>query len=298
MKILYGISPNIGSTYQYLRFKQSCPFTTKVAGYYTHTQDLPHLNYILDSIGFIHKSQENFKKQFFQHVKEFQPDLVISDLEPYTAEAAIQLNIPLWYCSSLFLYPALGYFIRNDDYHHAIYTALHNVELRIQQADKKLIYSPFGSLDFFQLDKKYQWVEPETKTATGDSDIFLSTRPELNDYAKYFNYKVASKEPYSDLGIGKKICTSGESVFLADAIHNQASQIVVCPTISNAHSDLNALFVKNLGIGMDLGQIDLTRKEYAHFRLERALNENNSLHQFKIKKNLTLIELIKKEFNL
>ena len=115
MKILYAASNNQNAKIQLERFLkavQDKPYQIKIAAY---KQSMPRasVDWTLDCLLNMFKPdlisiEENDNLQtYFDQVKYFAPDLVISDLEYFTSYIASLLNITLWQCSSSIINYAL-----------------------------------------------------------------------------------------------------------------------------------------------------------------------------------------------
>lgn len=282
-KILYGMGKRFGAAFQFIRIKSSLKeHTIKSCGFYSFTKNIPHINFLLDSLYVPLKNKmQHFHDSFEEQVKSFNPDLIISDDDIMTARIANKLKIPLWYCSPTLLLEAAKIPNKQVDYAYFIdENLIRKIHLKFPPAEKRLVYSPLGKFNFIDLKKGYEWVEPEVYQAVGDSNVSISTRPKLNEYLKYFNnWKPC--DSIVDFKPGSKIISSGETVFLADALHNMASQIIICPTLNDIECITNALFWRGLGIATDLGQIELTQEKYCFEKLSTEIDKNNMLDQFK-----------------
>jgi hypothetical protein len=107
MKILYAASENENAKIQLSRFLKAIegkPHTIKVAAYKKSSPKV-NIDWTLDCLKNIFKpdlvSLDNDNLSiYFEQVKYYKPDLIISDLEPYTSHVANLLGITLWQCSS------------------------------------------------------------------------------------------------------------------------------------------------------------------------------------------------------
>lgn len=107
LKILYAASNNKHAKIQLSRFchaMEGKPYTLKIAAY---KQSSPNINidWSLDCLQNIFRPEhltldnDNFFT-YYEQVKYYNPDLIISDLEYYTSYIANALDITLWQCSS------------------------------------------------------------------------------------------------------------------------------------------------------------------------------------------------------
>jgi hypothetical protein len=115
LKILYAASENENAKIQLARFMQAMegkPFIVKVAAYKKSSPPI-NIDWTLDCLKNIFKpdyvtlDNDNFIT-YFNQVKYYKPDLIISDLEYYTSHIANVLNTTLWQCSSSIINFALS----------------------------------------------------------------------------------------------------------------------------------------------------------------------------------------------
>jgi hypothetical protein len=107
LKILYAASNSYNAKLQLDRFLNAIegkPFVVKLAAYKKSSPNV-NIDWTLDSLLNIYKPElissdsENFAV-YYDQIKSFNPDLIISDLEYFTSAIAVDLNITLWQCSS------------------------------------------------------------------------------------------------------------------------------------------------------------------------------------------------------
>ena len=102
MKILYAANNNYSSRFQLFRFLEnfSNNHTLKISAYQKSCPPNVNIDFTLDPL--LHyedfdtitiKDNENFWI-YFNLIKNFSPDIIISDLEVYTNFVAQKLNIP------------------------------------------------------------------------------------------------------------------------------------------------------------------------------------------------------------
>ena len=107
LKILYAAANNQNAKIQLSRFMEAIkgkPYIVKVAAYKKSSPEM-NIDWTLDCLLNIfepeHISLDNDNFQtYYEQVKYFNPDLIISDLEYFTSYIANVLNITLWQCSS------------------------------------------------------------------------------------------------------------------------------------------------------------------------------------------------------
>jgi hypothetical protein len=116
LKILYAASNNQNARIQLERFLQAVrgkPYIIKIAAYQQSTPCNVSVDWTLNCLLNMFKPetlffQDNENLQiYYEQVKYFNPDLIISDLEHFTSYIAGVLNIRLWQCSSSIINYAL-----------------------------------------------------------------------------------------------------------------------------------------------------------------------------------------------
>jgi len=176
MKILYAASENENAKIQLSRFLQAIedkPYIVKVAAYKKSSPKV-NIDWTLDCLKNIFKPEyvtldnDNFVT-YFEQVKYFKPDLIISDLEYFTSHIASVLGIPLWQCSSSIINLALT----NEEkynlgvFKHYAYLFVRN-ELQtdryvnvITNSDMSFVYSHFGDSQYPpKMKAGFEWVRP------------------------------------------------------------------------------------------------------------------------------------------
>ena len=148
---------------------------------------------------------------YFNEIKRFSPDLIISDLEVYTSIIALEMSKPLWQVSPVLLYTGAG-----NDAHYANSIRLNNsylinrtftkkshINFVINNSDKKLIYSHLCDIKSAPtLSKSYEWIRPEFQLFDNHNQKTISindgTETQLSDafYNEQFSY---SQVDYKDI---------------------------------------------------------------------------------------------------
>lgn len=175
LKILYAAANNVNARIQLSRFIKAIegkPYIVKVAAYKKSSPDI-NVDWTLDCLLNIFKpdqislDNDNFQT-YFEQVKYFAPDLIISDLEYFTSFIANELDITLWQCSSSLINHAvidkydLGLFKRYSflmKKNNALATQrLANI---IDNSNYNLVYSHLGDTENPpQLKEKFEWIRP------------------------------------------------------------------------------------------------------------------------------------------
>ena len=109
LKVLYAAGNNQNARIQLQRFLKAIegkPYQIKIAAYKQSSPQGINVDWTLDCLCNMFKPEhilleDNDNLQtYYQQVKYFNPDLVISDLEYYTSYIANLLDVTLWQCSS------------------------------------------------------------------------------------------------------------------------------------------------------------------------------------------------------
>lgn len=288
MNILYAAQNCINSKVQLSRFLQNVnpKHTIKIAAFKKSTPSNVQVDWTLDAlVNIFYPKKLNFENEnfeiYYNQVKNFSPDLIISDLEFFTSEIAIALNIPLWQVSSSLINHALTREYKNNLGVYKRYSALlyrdsyHNQKLNnIQQnSNLNLIYSHFGDCSNPpSIKSNYEWVRPYYKlgkpslpckhnimgaslksnkkilnilNSTSDSVYFTNFIDETYSNVLLKNI-YDEKEYYCNLFNSELFICAGELNLLADAFYNKKYSI----TISDEDPDciVNATISEKLGL--------------------------------------------------
>src|SRR5271166_1958276 len=108
MKILYAAQNNQNARIQLSRFleaMQGSNHQIKVAAYKRSSPKNVSIDWTLDALlNFCQPEVLSLNNDnlviYFEQVKSYSPDLIISDLEYFTSFVANEMNVPLWQCSS------------------------------------------------------------------------------------------------------------------------------------------------------------------------------------------------------
>jgi hypothetical protein len=111
LKILYASSQKTGTNEQLNRFLQAIVpsnYIVKIAAYYGVRCIRPVdwiLNALHDVFCFDRFSMDGDNLEiYYQQIKNFHPDLIISELEPFTSHVAALLQLPIWQISPFLLW--------------------------------------------------------------------------------------------------------------------------------------------------------------------------------------------------
>ena len=307
MNIIYSIGKRIGGSNQALEFIKNTNHKVKIAAYSVSSYSIPHVDWILDPM---HKV-ENFYIDDIDHLRynlnhinslvkdviDFNPDLIITDCEHILSFIARKLNIKLWYCSSLHLID--GWIAREKIIYNYWFELFKNQRTKFPEAERTLIYSPFGDLsNSLRLKKKYEWIRPyysEYKEISIEENIRKSKLEKIIKHSeKNTNY----------------IFTDGLTNDISNAIYNNQN-IISSPSnpiynknnissvysLTHLESMVNSVVVEKLQIGCNIGQIELIDIYDAVDLLNAAYNKKYNDIEFNDSSILQLHEEVDKYAN-
>ena len=165
MNIIYGAGNSINSKPQLDRFLKAMKGSghhIKIAAYKKSSPSNINIDWTLDALLNPYKPQsysldsDNFQI-FYDQIKSFKPDLIISDLEQFSSYIANQISCTLWQYSSTYIYEALTDAFKNPlsikSYYRSIMDfkkkELDSIRNMILNSDKNFICSHFGDVDGF-----------------------------------------------------------------------------------------------------------------------------------------------------
>lgn len=251
MRILYGAGNYIGSNIIASRFLKNAPnHQIKIAGYYRNHKYLNTIDWCLDALYQTKFGTKNYfllkhgvKGPLVNHdiadviindILEFEPELVISDCEIFTAFVAKALEIPLWYCS-----PMLQLVGIEREYRDILLGTFRKTKeyiASLPEADAYLVYSPLCDiLSRPILKNTFEWVRPYYETP-----VELST--ESIDFSTFSRA----------LPEGSLIST-GETSFVADCLYSGRS-FCVSPNPNEQEQLLNAQLLQYYNVAVNIGR--------------------------------------------
>lgn len=177
MKILYVASNNLNARIQLARFLQAMTGTKhqiRIAAYKKSSPKNTNIDWTLDALLNIYRpdllSLDNDNLSiYFDQIKSFAPDLIISDLEYFTSIIACELNINLWQCSSSLINFALT---KKEKYGLGLHKTYAHVISKdgvssqrtvniIDNSNRNFVYSHFGdSTSPPIINSNFEWVRP------------------------------------------------------------------------------------------------------------------------------------------
>ncbi len=288
MKILYAVNNRKGGQLQlarFLSFNQD-NWQIKIAG---HNKSCPAINldWTLDALQNMfdleHVSFDNDNlRTYYEQVKSFAPDLIISDLEVYTSYIGNQLGIPVWQVSPSLLYYGVDPLIKSEINVFKHYSYLFNrqnatdniLHAILGNSDRKLIPSHFGDAGSVKLNQGYEWIRPyhisgkesvpcqhNVCAATLQNDkAFINYLKSFKDVVLFSNnldesYSGITLKDISKIeeyGCNLKNCiigaTQGYTDLLAD-LYYAGKYSLVFPDFTQGECVTNALLTEHLGLG-------------------------------------------------
>jgi hypothetical protein len=177
VKILYAAGNRPGSFLQMQRFLQSVKnqnHIIKLAAYKSSMGNL-FIDYTLDCLLNFTNTNSNISfnsnyNYYYNEIRRFAPNLIISDFEIYTSIIAIETNIKLWIASPVLLFYALNKKLKDEIGIYKNYSYLFNakstkknyIRYLLHNSDKLFIISHLCDFNKRpELLPKYEWVRPE-----------------------------------------------------------------------------------------------------------------------------------------
>ena len=290
MKILYAASNNHNARIQLSRFLGQIysGHVIKIAAYKSSSPKGLSIDWTLDALLNIYRpdllSVDNDNLEvYFEQIKSFAPDLIISDLEYFTSYIANELNITLWQYSCSLINFALT---KREKYnlglfkHHAhslnrdpVHTQ--RIVNMIDNSNCNLVCSHFGdTANPPNLQENFTWIRPYHKIAKKsvpcqhnviaglsspdnklisvlkkypDSVVFMESPTQ-----KHSNVQVKDigmqDEYYCNLGNSSTFVCQGQASFLADAFYNKKAALIY-PDYTNTESIINSQLSAHLQLG-------------------------------------------------
>jgi uncharacterized protein (TIGR00661 family) len=291
MKILYGASNNLNAKIQLSRFlkaMQGSPHQIKVAAYKMSSPKDINIDWTLDACLNIYRPDllslhNDNLSTYYEQVKSFEPDLVISDLEYFTSYVANDLNVTLWQCSSSMINFALTrqekYGLGLFKYHaHSLNRDAIHTQRTVNVIDNSncnFVYSHYGDMkEPPALQDGFEWIRPYHQVAKDyipcqhyvtaglssadkrildvlkkypDSVAFVENIQEHHENVLVKDIRIAD-EYYCNLRNSALFVCQGQTSFLADAFYN-GKYALIYPNFDDAESITNSHLAYRFGIG-------------------------------------------------
>lgn len=281
-KILYAASERNGAKLQLCRFLENFHFDNCIIKLSGYKKMGTYLDWTLDALHDLADveinsiNNDNFEI-YYEQIKYFSPNLIISDLEPYTSYIGYLLNVPVWQVSPLILNDA-QYYGREIDItasRHVMFNKIKDNKLLqniIFNADKKLVYSHFCDVENAPvLRDNYEWVRPYhyignksepcehniiaiihnnvdkiIKSLKKQNDVVIFVDKDdinLNNSKNIFDYR----EYICNLTNSSCCINQGLTDILADAFYNKKYSIIM-PDMFDTETILNSIYSSHYGL--------------------------------------------------
>lgn len=289
-KILYAASNNQNAKVQLSRFLKcvSPAIQIKVAAYKLSSPKNVSIDWTLDCLLNIYKpdlisANNDNLNTYYEQIKSYNPDLIISDLEYFTSHIANVLDITLWQCSSSLINFALT---KNEKYnlglfkHHAY--SLNRDPLHTQRtinlidnSNCNFVYSHYGDTELSPtLLENFEWIRPYHQIAkeyipcqhyltaglSSNNKKILEVLKQYPDTVAFMEFQherhqnVLVKdiriedEYFCNLKNSNLFICEGQTSFLADAFYNGKYSLIY-PDYEDAESIINSSLSEHLKLG-------------------------------------------------
>lgn len=287
INILYAASDNINSKIQLSRFLENIDankFNVKIAAYKKSSPSNLNIDWTLDCLYNMFTKRINLDNYYLdiycKQIKNFSPDLVISDMEYFTTNIALSLNYEIWQCSSSLIDIGLSRFDKSNSNIFGNYAAVlnkteYNYEKELyltSNSNRNYVYSYFCDIENRpNLKENFKWIRPyfllgeessvckHNVVATclnnnielikfvskyNDSILFGDNKINYNNiYFKYYDDNELACNIYN---CNFFVC-EGHPQQMTDAFYNN-KKIVVIPNMFNNECLINSLLSKKYNL--------------------------------------------------
>lgn len=298
MKILYAASNNLNAKIQLSRFlkaMEGSQHQIKVAAYKISSPKGTNVDWTLDALLNIYRPEllslhNDNLNIYFEQIKSFKPDLVISDLEYFTSYIASDLNLHLWQCSSSIINYALArkekYGLGLFKYHaHSLNRDTFHTQRMvniIDNSDRNFVYSHYGDLQAPPLlQNDFEWVRPYSQFSKEhvpcqhyvtagllsadkrvlnvlkkypDTVAFVENAQEQHENVQIKDIRIED-EYYCNLKNSIAFVCQGQASFLADAFYN-GKYALIYPNFDDAESVTNSQLAHRFKMGRIMSYSD------------------------------------------
>lgn len=315
MKILYAACENENAKIQLSRFLKATedkPYTIKIAAYKKSSPKV-NIDWTLDCLKNIFKpdlvslDNDNFVT-YYEQVKYYNPDLIISDMEYYTSHIAGVLGVTLWQCSSSIVNLAL---VNEEKYDLGIFKryaylfsrnplqAQRNINV-LDNSNRILVYSHFGDTEVPpKIKNGFEWIRPYHQigkdsvpcrhnvvaASLGGNKKLLSLLKAYSDSVCFTEFlgetygdpilkSVANEEEYfCNLKNSNLFMCEGQTSFLADAFYN-GKHTAVLTNLEDPECVLNGTISEKLNLSTSIYQTSEDLHPLMEKRVLPSLKEN------------------------
>ena len=291
MKILYAASNNQNAKIQLARLLSNIRDSShqfKIAAYKQSSPIDINIDWTLDCLLNIYRPEllslnNDNLAIYFEQVKNFAPDLIITDLEYFTSYIANDLNIPLWQCSSSLINFALT---KQEKYGLGLFKYYAHLLNRdpintqrianiIENSDRNFVYSHYGDTEAPpSIEAKFEWIRPYHQVAKdyvpcqhyATAGLSASNKQILDVLKKYpdsvafiehyqetYNNVLIKdielqEEYYCNMKNSNLFICQGQMGFLADAFYNGKYSLIY-PDYEDTESVISSQLSQKLKLG-------------------------------------------------
>src|SRR5574338_485512 len=321
MKILYAASNNENAKIQLSRFVKAMegkPHTIKIAAYKKSSPSI-NIDWTLDCLQNIFKpdhvslDNDNFVT-YFDQIRYYKPDLVISDLEFYTSHAANVLGIEVWQCSSSLIHFALT---NNYKYDLGVFSQyaflfsknpqhVQRINNIVDNSSRNLLYSHFSDCRLSpEIKSQFEWVRPyhqigklskpcQHNIVAGALESnkriieLLSNHPDSVCFSSFYHETYPNpllkdirnqEEYFCNLKNSNLFVNAGQTSFLADAFYNKKYSAVLVNT-EDPECVVNSAISEKLGLSKSIYRTTEDLNLLFSNQVEETFNESGKfLHE-------------------
>jgi hypothetical protein len=255
-KILYATANKLSSYTQYERFAVAIKdkdYSLKLASFYGGNYNYDFNIGYMKSLGIRDDLSIHNKnlQDYYDFIKRFSPDIIITDAEVITAHIAFSLNIKTINVSSSLIRVGVPQFVRSRgnlvfySSHNQNENYMSNHKYIAENSDLNLIYSPLADLGLPTNDN-FKWTRPYhlplSKFKSGNIAIFTNSdkkdlikirnldvdvihTPSYNEH--YEGFELQNPKEYDGCPVNAKyLVSNGQADYVADALYNGKIPII------------------------------------------------------------------------
>lgn len=233
---------------------------------------------------------------YYDQIKRFSPDLVITDLEYFTSYVADLLSIPIWQCGS----PLINFALNHEQKYNVglfkkYYYVFHNKPIEYQRAlnmldnaDRRFVYSHFCDTETPPiLNKKFEWVRPyfvlgkqsmlcQHNIVAGmiennykildflksNNDCVSFSDFPFEEYGDILMKHLENQEEYAcNIKNSNLFVCDGSTSFLADAFYNNVFSLII-PNYKDRECLVNSSYSESFGLSQIVYGNEFMDQEY------------------------------------
>ena len=314
LKILYAASDNYNAVIQLSRFIEAVnnkPYKLKIAAYKKSSPINTNIDWTLDCLYHIFDKDKVLLNNdnlnlYYEQVKYFNPDLIISDMEHNTSQIGNALNIPVWQCSSSLINFAINTSHKynlglHKKYNYTINKSRLIYENKLNIIDNSkynFVYSHFGDINYSLIKENFDWIRPYhtigknsimckhnicaatynknikmLQLLNKQSDIVLFNNNIKEEYDNFIIKNIINNSEYfCNLKNSTHFICEGQLSFLADAYYNGKKPFIIL-NYEDSESITNSLISFKFNLAYDASLNDFNE----------SLSEINPIKNNKIK---------------